>query len=473
MSTDFDAAFRRLDEYISACMAAARTPAMAVALFDREHTVRVTRYGYADPEARVPLAPDTLFGIGSITKSFTGLAVVQAAERGLLDLHRPVTDYLPWFEVQTRFAPITLHHLLTHTAGLVGVIDRSPDIRGAVWALRETESAWPPGRRFHYSDAGYQTLTLVLEAVTGQPFAEVIRTRIFEPLGMHSSVAAMTHDVRPRLARGYCTLYDDRPPRPDYPLVPAPWVEASSGDCSIASTADDMARYGRMLLNRGQTDSERLLSPAGFDLFTYPHAPAGPILGPQPCDCGYGLVSHRRDGFAHLETGGRYPGYIAHLIVDVDHGIGVVTLSTTPHAAGSHWAAMRVWRAAHLGQLFDPTMPAPLEQSAGSSSSEPAAVPQSTGQSVPPPEWRAFVGHYRAHLPWEERNFRVLMRDSRLRLAWPQGKDLPLVPRDDRPGAFWLGAEPTPEWVRFDQIADGQALRATLSATEFYRFFTP
>ena len=464
-------AFQRFDDYLAARMAAARTPGMVVAFFDRERCVRAATYGFVDPEAQRPVAPETLFVIGSITKSFTGLAVTQAAERGLVDLHRPVTDYLPWFEVQTRFAPITLHHLLTHTAGIVGVIDRSPDIRGAVWALRETEAAWPPGSRFHYSDAGYQTLTLVLEAVTGLPFADVIRTQIFEPLGMQHSVAAITHTVRPRLARGYCSLYDDRPPDPSHPLVPAPWVESSSGDCSIASTAEDMARYGWMLLNRGQTERGSLVSRAGFDLFTYPHAPAGPILGPQPCDCGYGLVSHRRDGFAHLETGGRYPGFIAHLIADMDNGLGVVTLSTTPHAAGCQWAAMRLWRAAHLGQSFDPAEPVPSDRRPAELPAADAAATQRP--TAPPPEWRAYTGHYRAHLPWEERNFRVILRDGMLLLARPQGKEMPLVPRDGRPGEFWIGEEPTPEWIRFDQIAAGEALRATLSAADFYRFFVP
>ena len=474
MSSGFDATFRTLDDYITARMAAARTPGMAVALFDRERRIRIATYGFADPEARVPLAPDTLFGIGSVTKSFTGLAVAQAAVRGLLDLHRPVTDYLPWFYVQTRFAPITLHHLLTHTAGLVGVVDRSPDIRGAVWALRETEAAWPPGSRFHYSDAGYQVLTLVLEAVMGHPFADVIRTQIFEPLGMVSSVAAMTHAVRPRLARGYCPLYDDRPPHPSHPLVPVPWVESSSGDCSIASTAEDMARYGRMLLNRGRGETGPLLSNTGFDLITHPHVVSSTISALHPSSYGYGLAIRQRDGFAHLEHGGRYPGFIAHLIADMDNGTGVMTLSTTPHATGSQWAAMRLWRAAHLGLPLEPDALGPADQRPEENAAGRTDVgAQPSGPPSEPPEWHAYPGHYRAHMPWEATNFRVVLRDGELRLAWPQGNEVPLVPRGERPGEFWIGADPTPEWVRFDQIANGHALRATLSATDYYRFFTP
>jgi len=150
-------------------MEAARTPGLSAAYFDREQTLRVSVFGFAEIESRKPVQPQTRFEIGSITKTFTAVAVLQAAERGLIDLHRPVTDYLPWFEVQTPYSPITIHHLLTHTAGLVGVIDRSPDIRAAVWALHETEAAWEPGSRFAYSDAGYQTLTLILQAVAGLP----------------------------------------------------------------------------------------------------------------------------------------------------------------------------------------------------------------------------------------------------------------------------------------------------------------
>lgn len=297
-----------------------------------------------------PIKPDTLFEIGSITKSFVAVAVVQTAERGLLDLHAPVTDYLPWFQVQSRFAPITIHHLLTHSAGIIGIIDRSPDTRGAVWAVRETEAAWPPGAHFYYSDAGYQVLGLVLEEVLGQPFAEVIRANIFDRLGMTNSEPVLTHAMRPRMAKGYCTLYDDRPYHSSHPLVPAPWIETNAGDCCIASTAEDMAKYGRMLLNQGQGSNETLLSDAYYALL---------IRQPLTTDYGFsygcGLEVHQQENFTHIGHGGGMPGYEAFILMDIDNGVGVTLLSTQPSIGVRNlaWTVMDLWHKAHLGESLD------------------------------------------------------------------------------------------------------------------------
>jgi CubicO group peptidase (beta-lactamase class C family) len=462
------AAFERVDEYVAGRMTAARTPGMAVAFVDRERCVRVATYGVADLETRSPVTTETLFRIGSITKSFTALAVLQLAERGALDLRRPVVEYLPWFSVRTRYAPITLHHLLTHTAGLVGVVDRSPDQRGAVWALRETETAWAPGERFHYSDAGYQTLALVLARVTGLPFAEVIRQRVFAPLGMASSVAAVTLDLRPRLASGYRDAYDDRPPDPARPLVPAPFLEVEAGDCSIASTAGDMAAYARTLLDEGRGVGGALLTPASFAQLVHRHADTGaPGIG-----YGYGLEIRALEGRVLVGHGGRMPGFVAHVHADRDAGVGVVTLSTTPHVQGISWELLSAWRSAARGEAVGPLPP---HGPATGAESRPAADAAGAAGAAPA-AWRAYPGHYRSHTPWEASNFRVELRGPALWLVWPAGGEEQLVPCDGakaEDGTFFVGEPPTPERVRFDQVADDAALRAVLAATDYYRFFTP
>jgi CubicO group peptidase (beta-lactamase class C family) len=344
--------FQTLDDYIALRMQQAGTPALALALFDRERCVRVFAHGYTDLEARTRVLPDALFEIGSITKTFTGVAVVQAAEDGLLNLDAPVTEYLPWFFVQSKYEqPIRVRHLLNHTAGLVGVIDKSPDIRGAIYALRDTEAVWAPGERISYSDAGYQILTLVLEHVTGQSYPNIIQQRIFDPLGMTASFGEITQALRPRLARGYTYLHDDRPPYPGEPLVPAAFVEIASGDGSIASTAEDMSKFGRMLLNRGRGDNGTVLSPEAFDLLTrntFP-SPRGKY--------GYGILMTQRDGFNYWGHGGDMPGYAAELLVDPEHGVGVVMLSTHQYPPGLHRAALDFWRALHLGNPQAATLP--------------------------------------------------------------------------------------------------------------------
>lgn len=538
--SDWAAEMGRLDEFVERWLAATRTPALAIACFDHERIVRVATYGYADLAAQRPVTPDTLFEIGSITKTFTALAVLQAAEQGLLKLAGTVRDYLPWFAVQ-KYEPITIHHLLTHTAGLVGVIDKTPDIHSAVWALRETELGWSPGSRLAYSDAGYQILALILEAVTQLPFAEVIRRQIFAPLGMTASVATLTHAIRPRLAQGYRYLYDDRPTHVSQPLVPATWIEVNSGDCSIASTAPDMARFGQMLLNRGAGVNGRILAPASYAAMVEHHGSASWF------DYGYGIMLRTIDGFAHIGHGGGMPAFLAELIVDVDNGIGLAFLSSRPSSADLIWRLLRLWRKIYLGQslaaadfsLPDPSIVKNAPEYAGvyrrddktltfvadgerlhllhegqavglaargdgrfyvarpdferfllhfgrskRSDGEPGEVVEVlygpdwyvkesyTGQQHfdTPASWQQYPGHYRSHNPWQT-NFRVILRKGALVLVEPEGDELLLFPIGDH--AFCIGEETTPERLRFAQFVQGQALCATRSGCDYYRFFTP
>src|SRR5690606_2064292 len=119
----------RLDRFVRQRMAEKNLPGVVLALTDRERTLHVGTWGYADIAAETQVTSATLFETGSIGKSFTALALLQLKDEGRVDLHAPVTEYLPWFRVQTRFAPITIHHLLTHTAGIIGGTDFAPDPR--------------------------------------------------------------------------------------------------------------------------------------------------------------------------------------------------------------------------------------------------------------------------------------------------------------------------------------------------------
>ena len=158
-----------------------------MAITDRERTIHTATFGFAELESATPLDPGYLFEIGSIGKSFTAIVLLQLASEGRLDIHAPVARYLPWFEVQSDFEPITLHHLLCHSAGITRGTDFPADPRYEVWALRYTRAGTPPGERFHYSNAGYKALGLIAEAVTGQTYAELVRERILDPLGMRGT----------------------------------------------------------------------------------------------------------------------------------------------------------------------------------------------------------------------------------------------------------------------------------------------
>jgi D-alanyl-D-alanine carboxypeptidase len=384
-----EAAFAQLDRYIERQMAADNTPGLALALTDRERTLRVATYGFADLAARTPVTPDTLFEIGSIGKSFTSLALLREHEAGNLDLQAPVARYLPWFEVRSAFPPISIHHLLSHTAGIIAGTDPTPGVEYQVWALRETEAATPPGTSYHYSNVGYKALGLVLERLTGQGYGDAIRSRVLTPLGMAASEPAITNALRPRLAIGYTTLFDDRPPHRSNPLVPATWLETESGDGSIASTPEEMAVYLRMLLNHGQGAQERLLSKAGFTTMTQPViAIEG---GDEPACYGYGIYLLKVDGHTYVGHDGGMVGYSAAMFGDLDDGLGAVVLVNGP---GSPFAialkVLTLLRAARLGDALS----APLEPANPTLADDAAA----------------YAGEYRG----DAGMFRVLTEDDRL-----------------------------------------------------------
>jgi len=359
MSIPVEAA-RLLDAFVSQQMRVTNVPGVLVALTGRERLLHLSCHGFADVARRTPVSPDNLFEIGSISKSFTAIALLQLWEQGRIDLHAPVTAYLPWFRVSSDYEPIALHHLLSHTAGIIRGTDFTTEGRYEVWALRETQATTPPGARFYYSNVGYKALGLVLEELLGQSYGEIIQHRILNPLGMDSTEPVIDHDTRKRLAVGYESLYDDRPPHPGYPLMPATWLETATGDGSIAATAADMATYVRMLLNRGQGARGRILSEQGFRLMT--QRVIQPPEGDEDHDSfyGYGLNIGQEEGHEIIGHSGGMVGYYAAIRADLDDGLGVVVLTNGPcEPVEFARFALQLLRAAVHNQELPPLPPAP------------------------------------------------------------------------------------------------------------------
>lgn len=304
------------------------TPGLALAIVADDRVVAVRAYGFADLATRTPVGPETRFLAGSISKTFTAAALLQLQEEGVVDLQRPLADYLPWFRPRSRFGPITLHHLLTHTAGLPRDRSDLPSSPYTALALRDRELTAEPGSRFAYSNLGYQLLSLAIEEVEGRPFAESIRQRILQPLDMTGSAAEVTQDARLTTATGYQYLHDDRPPAPGDPLVPASWGEYSAGDANIVTTAPDLARFLAGLLAQGGGGRHRLLQPASFARMVQRTVPT-PELGPEAF-YGYGVILAMRNGNPVLWHSGAVPGYRSMLLGDADERLGVVVLMNGP-----------------------------------------------------------------------------------------------------------------------------------------------
>ena len=409
----------RLQGVIREQMDANQVPGMAWALTDRERTLWVAAQGYADLSAKVPLAADMLFAIGSIGKSFTSIALLQEHEAGNLDLDQPVTRYLPWFEVRSPYHRITIHHLLSHSSGLVSTYDFATSDWPHVFALRDTEVAGPPGQRFSYSNDGYKTLGLVLRAITGRPYGDVIRSRILEPLGMYATDPVITNETRKRLAVGHEPFYDDRPARRSDPLVRANWFETDTADGCLASCVGDLAIYLRMLLNRGRGPLGPVLSVQSFARMS------SRVIEAEPGEWyGYGLGTFEHDGHTIIGHGGGMPGFVSAMTADMDAGVGAVVLANAaidPEPIANY--ARQLLRAARTGA----SMPdAPVTHC------DPTIVEDAS----------EYEGTYLN----ENTSFKLVAKDKRLMMDWKaerlilerRGKDAFLVPHGDF-AVFLLG----------------------------------
>src|SRR5689334_17343386 len=273
--------FAKLDNFIARHMLETGAPGLALALANRDGLIRVSTYGYADTKAGLKVAPETMFEIGSISKSFVALLLLQLHDEGKLDLNKPVAEYLPWFKINSKFDPVTTHHLLSHTAGLPG----APLLLDAL--LHELWTAYAPGKRFLYSNTGYNILGYLIEALDKRPFAEAMRARMLTPLGMTASAPIISNELRGKMAVGYEPLNASQIFFLNGPLAEAQWIEVDVAAGSIASTPADMAKYMRLLLNRGALPKGRLLSEDAFALFTKPVVNS-PFRG-EPASYGYGL----------------------------------------------------------------------------------------------------------------------------------------------------------------------------------------
>ena len=184
-----EAAAERLEGFVRERLA---LPGLAVGLIGPGGWRHEFAAGVSDVASGRPLQPGALLPVASIGKVMTALALFREHEAGRLDLDAPVHRYLPWLPLATPFGPITVRHLLGHTAGIVTGLDGSPSPAGEALALASTPPGWPPGQRARYSNVGYAVLGLVLERVAGCSYAEALQRHVLGPCAMTASEAVTT-----------------------------------------------------------------------------------------------------------------------------------------------------------------------------------------------------------------------------------------------------------------------------------------
>ena len=337
-------AFERIGAFLEQRLPLTHAAGAALAVTDRDETLGVVVRGFADAASATPVRPETRFQIGSISKSFAAIVALQEVRAGRLDLHTSVNELVAWLRLPEPLGPITLHHLMTHSAGLVIGSEDAPSALSAVPILREQRVGFPPGERFWYSNEGWKIVGLILEHATATPIHELLRERVLEPLGMSSSVAAITNAAQTDCATGYRTLFDDRPPRVSHPLVPAAWLPFNTADGSVISNVLDMAAYARMLLAGGAP----VLDGDSFSRFTKG------VMEDEDWPTfryAYGLWVGEEDGRRRIWHSGGMLGYTALLVVEPDEGLGcVMLLNGEGDRRGTVRFALQAVRAALRGE---------------------------------------------------------------------------------------------------------------------------
>ena len=346
--------FPKLDQFVEQYMRDMNAPGLTLSLADRSGVQRVAVYGFSDVESKINLSPADLFEIGSIGKSFTAICLLQLREEGKLDLHKPIVDYLPWFRLESNFAPITTHHLLTHSSGLPSV----PPVFLSD-PQQKHRAAYAPGEHFYYCNMGYELLGHLLWILDGRQIGDAIRHRILIPLGMDQSEPLTTLDFRDRVARSYYPSQSDRPFPRIGRLSPAPASIYSQGSGCVMSTPRDMGLSVQMLASRGQSPGGRLLTEESFALFAKLYIA---YWNPDPgSGYGYGIEVSALDGHRILSHTGGTNSFASAMHIDMDEGVAAFASINAmqgyrPEPVAQY--AIQLMRAQHASKPAPP-MPAP------------------------------------------------------------------------------------------------------------------
>jgi CubicO group peptidase (beta-lactamase class C family) len=299
----------------------------AAVLVSRGGTAILKRgYGLANTERKVPVTPETVFRLASVTKMFTGTAILMLAERNQLALDDPVAKILP---ASPASGPITVRHLLSHTAGLADYLDR-PDsmawarnehtVQDLVDAFKNKRASFEPGQKTAYSNSNYVLLGAIIEKVSGLSFGQFVKTNLFEPLGMTSTSCEGRFDDIPGLATAYepARTPDDQP---DWSrlLVARPYTMSAlytAGGC--VSSVEDLARFHEGVF-RGRVIGRRALS-ENFEPARLNSGSAGTMsLGGWQLD----TIQGRRAAM----RGGALPGVCTWFLMMPDEDVVVILLS--------------------------------------------------------------------------------------------------------------------------------------------------
>ena len=408
-----DVVAKATDSIADAILRRGRVAAMSIAVARGHDTLVMKGYGMADLENDVPATAQTVYRIGSVTKQFTSVAIMQLVEQGKLSLDDELTKYVP--NAPTHGRRILVRHLLNHTSGIPSYTDVGGGF-GRVMRLdlphdsllavvRDDSLQFEPGSHFYYNNTGYYLLGMIIERVTGKRYGDYLRDALFTPNGLSSTLYCSEAPLIKHRARGYtggASLMNA-----DFISMDLPFAAGS-----LCSTVGDLVSWTRLL------HGGKLVNASSFATMTTPVK----LTSGRPMSYGFGLsvdtlASHRR-----IHHGGGINGFISELAYYPDDSLTVVVLSNTAPAP-SNEVADAVARVA-LG-LPPASPPAP-----------PADLP------IPPDEAARLVGNYRVTFPdGSRRPARIAADGAQLKLQLDNQPGVRLM-KQAAPNTFAVAGQP-------------------------------
>jgi CubicO group peptidase (beta-lactamase class C family) len=314
-----------IDAYIQSRMQIDNIPGLALAVTYGEQIVYLQGYGIAAPDGRA-VTPQTPFIIGSSSKSFTALAIMQLVEAGRIELDAPVTSYLPWFRTAdaAASAQITVRHLLYQNSGLpsyegrLGIADNDQSnlaLENRIRDLSGVQLSQAVGQGYEYANENYNILGLIIQVVTGDSYEDYIRSAIFDPLQMQHSAAALSDSSAQDIATGY--RY-----RLFWPVAfEAPYPRSMTPSGFLISSVEDMSHYLIAQLNGGTYSNQPILSAEGIETL---HT-AGSRIG-SSSSYGMGWVIQEEAGSREIWHNGDVSNFHSNMLLLPEQHIGIVIL---------------------------------------------------------------------------------------------------------------------------------------------------
>ncbi|MFS1512187.1 cyclic peptide export ABC transporter [Chengkuizengella sp. SCS-71B] len=311
-----------IEEYIGESMEQSDIPGLSVVIVKEDETVYQQGFGYADVENHIPVNESTLFELGSTSKAFTGLAILQLEEQGLINLEDFVTEYIPWlsFDYEGQDEDITLKQFLYHTSGIpfqsikeIPINDSEDALETTVRTLIGETLAFKPGEQFLYATINYDVLGLVIKEVTGVSYENYMKKELLEPLHLNDTYLFRAEEGS-QLAVGY------KPSLLRTVAYDAPMYRGNTPAGYLISNANDMAQWLKIQLGTASNTD-------GFkEVVETSHKPdrtVSPNLDGSSYAAGWAVF---QNGSGEISHGGNNPNYASFITFRPIDGIGVAVL---------------------------------------------------------------------------------------------------------------------------------------------------